>query len=124
MTASVPNASNSETAAAASELPSPANESGQGLAGLLAQLPDGLYVRRGAAMPEVAVRRVTEDSRAVGADTLFVAVEGLQQDGHRYIAQAVAAGARGCCRQPHFDAAGGTGLVASDCRRSLRSGDG
>ena len=92
MTASVPNASNSK-AAAASELPLPVNESGQGLAGLLAQLPDGLCVRGDAAAPEVAVRSVTEDSRDVGEDTLFVAVEGLQQDGHRFIPQAVSAGA-------------------------------
>ncbi|MDE0204789.1 MAG: Mur ligase family protein, partial [Candidatus Tectomicrobia bacterium] len=67
--------------------------SGQALAGLLAQLPDGLLVHGDEAVPDVAVGRVAEDSREVGADTVFVAVEGLQQDGHRFISQAVAAGA-------------------------------
>ena len=93
MTASAQKTTNSETVAASSELPPPMKESGQELASLLAQLPDGLHVRGNEAIPEVTVRRVTEDSREVDADTLFVAVEGLQQDGHRYIAQAVAAGA-------------------------------
>ena len=73
--------------------PEPPIEGGQSLAGLLAQLPDGLLVQSDEAVPDVAVGGVAEDSREVVADTVFVAVEGLQQDGHRFIPQAVSAGA-------------------------------
>ena len=93
MTASAPKAPRAEIGAAAGGFPPQVIRSGQELAGLLAQLPDGLLVHGGEAAAGVAVGRVAEDSREVGADTVFVAVEGLQQDGHRFIAQAVAAGA-------------------------------
>ncbi|MCY3897126.1 MAG: UDP-N-acetylmuramyl-tripeptide synthetase [Caldilineaceae bacterium] len=93
MTASAPKAPKAETIAAAGGFPPPVIGSGQALAGLLAQLPDGLLVEDGEALPDVAVGRVAEDSREAGEDTVFVAVEGLQQDGHRFIAQAVSAGA-------------------------------
>lgn len=63
------------------------------LADLLAQLPNSLRVTGDMPMPAVVVRRITGDSREVGADALFVAVDGLQQDGHRFIPQAVSAGA-------------------------------
>ena len=61
---------------------------------LLAQLPARLLVADvDPVFSSASVRRVTDDSRAVGADTLFVAVPGMSQDGHRYIPQAIAAGA-------------------------------
>ncbi len=93
MTASATKPLKAENGAAASGIPTQVIGSGQALAGLLAQLPDGLLVHGDEAVPAVAVGRVAEDSREVGADTVFVAVEGLQQDGHRFIAQAVSAGA-------------------------------
>ena len=70
-----------------------ARERGQTLTTLLAQLPHGLRVSGDSALSSVKVRGITDDSRAVGADTLFVAVPGMQQDGHRYIPQALDAGA-------------------------------
>ncbi len=41
----------------------------------------------------VEIRGVTEDSRAVDAGSLFVAVPGFHVDGHAYVARAAAAGA-------------------------------
>jgi UDP-N-acetylmuramoyl-L-alanyl-D-glutamate--2,6-diaminopimelate ligase len=42
----------------------------------------------------LAVESVTSDSRKVRPDSLFVAVRGTHSDGHDYLAQAVAAGAK------------------------------
>ena len=93
MTASAPKTPKTETGAAASGVPPPVIAGGQALAVLLAQLPDGLLVHGDEAVPDVAVGGISEDSREVSAETLFVAVKGLQQDGHRFIPQAVTAGA-------------------------------
>jgi UDP-N-acetylmuramoyl-L-alanyl-D-glutamate--2,6-diaminopimelate ligase len=46
-----------------------------------------------AALADVLVRGVTEDSRAVRAGSVFVAVPGLHVDGHDYVPAAAAAGA-------------------------------
>ena len=91
MTADAPMAAQSETEAAG--LPTPLIDGERALATLLAQLPDRLRLPGDAPVPAVAVRSITDNSQEVGADALFVAVPGLQQDGHRFIPQAVSAGA-------------------------------
>ena len=60
---------------------------------LLAQIPQALRIRGNSGTPAIKVRAVTEDSRTVCTGALFVAVQGIEQDGHRYIPQAVEAGA-------------------------------
>ena len=91
MTADAPLAAQSETEAAG--LPTPVIDGERALATLLAQLPDRLRLPGDAPVPAVAVRSITDNSRDVSAEALFVAVPGLQQDGHRFISQAVSAGA-------------------------------
>jgi UDP-N-acetylmuramoyl-L-alanyl-D-glutamate--2,6-diaminopimelate ligase len=62
------------------------------LAQLLQLLPDARYA--GAQNPHaLAANHVTLDSRAVQKDSLFVAVTGGRSDGHRFLAEALAAGA-------------------------------
>ncbi len=55
----------------------------------------------------VPISSLTCDSRAVLPGTLFFALRGAQTDGHRYIEQAVAAGAAaGVLEDPAFAPAG------------------
>jgi UDP-N-acetylmuramoyl-L-alanyl-D-glutamate--2,6-diaminopimelate ligase len=56
----------------------------------LAALAAGFEIRGDAG---VAIEVVTEDSREAGAGSLFVAVPGTADDGHRYIADAMSRGA-------------------------------
>ena len=45
-------------------------------------------------VPDLPIRLVTDDSRAVEPQSLFVAIQGTQVDGHRFIGKAVERGAR------------------------------
>ena len=91
MTADAPKAEQSDTEAA--RIATPVNDGERPLANLLAQLPHRLRLPGVAPAPAIAVRRITDNSRQVGPDTLFVAVPGLQLDGHRFIPHSVSAGA-------------------------------
>ncbi len=73
----------------------PAQVTGQEktLTALLARLPDALRVAGDPEAPPLAVSQVTDDSREVRRHSLFVAIAGLQTDGHRFIPRAVASGA-------------------------------
>ena len=76
--------------------------------------------RRGPADAEV--RAVTHDSRGVAPGTLFAAIPGTQVDGHRFIPQAVAAGASAVLLRDWPEVnwpEGVVGLRVADPRRSL-----
>jgi UDP-N-acetylmuramoyl-L-alanyl-D-glutamate--2,6-diaminopimelate ligase len=71
---------------------------GEPLGGLIARLAaTGLLIGDGSvdegAAARVVIRGVSQDSRSVGPGDLFVAIRGLQADGHRSLGQAVTAGA-------------------------------
>ena len=61
---------------------------------LLKNLLYGLRLTDVQGSTNLAVEFVASDSRSVRADSLFIAVRGSQSDGHRYLDQAIAAGAR------------------------------
>lgn len=61
------------------------------------RLPDLLAaagVRDAGPVPDLPIAWVTDDSRRVRPDTLFIALAGGRSDGHRFLEQAVRAGAR------------------------------
>jgi UDP-N-acetylmuramoyl-L-alanyl-D-glutamate--2,6-diaminopimelate ligase len=76
----------------------------------------GLLVERRGALP-AAITGVSDDSRAVRAGSLFVAVRGSERDGHDYLDAAAAAGASAAIVQ---DASRTTlpSLVVNDGRRA------
>src|SRR5512146_747244 len=76
----------------------------------------GLLVARRGALPRT-IADVSDDSRAVRAGSLFIAVRGTERDGHDYLSAAAGAGAAAAIVQ---DAAATTlpALVVSDGRRA------
>ncbi len=68
--------------------------------------------------PAVLVSEVTHDSRAAGPGVLFVAVRGFTIDGHRFVAQARAAGCPAVCVEED-PADGGPALVVPDSRAAM-----
>lgn len=86
---------------------------------ILQALPAGVIVK-GAADIERPIAGIAYDSRQVGEGYLFVAIPGLQVDGHDYIPQAVEKGARVIITErevataPHV-----TQIINADSRRAL-----
>ena len=68
---------------------------------------------------DTEITSVSIDSREVASEGLFIAIEGMQVDGHRYIGQAVEAGASAilCQRWPEDFAQGITYLQVDDTAR-------
>ena len=66
------------------------------LSSILAALPTNPHCTRGPAPQNVPIHSIAYDSRRVGPGSLFVAIPGLQTDGHRYLAAACDAGAAAC----------------------------
>ncbi len=64
------------------------------LSALLSRIPTADYTLYGPAAEAQGVQRIVYDSRQVQADDLYVAVPGTQVDGHAFIPQAIAQGAR------------------------------
>ena len=65
-----------------------------------------------------AITGFTDDSRAVVAGGCFAAVRGHAVDGHRFVAQAEAAGA-GCVMVADLHAATGPAIIVTDTRRAV-----
>jgi UDP-N-acetylmuramoyl-L-alanyl-D-glutamate--2,6-diaminopimelate ligase len=86
---------------------------------LLAGARDGGRAIGIAALAEIDVLGVTEDSRRVHAGSLFVAIAGEHVDGHEYVATALAAGAAAAIVERPLPDVAVAQLVVTDGRRAL-----
>lgn len=68
--------------------------------------------------PETPVNDVTHDSRRAGPGTMYVALRGERTDGHRFVPDAVAAGAAAVCVE-HPVETGVAQLVVEDTRQAI-----
>jgi UDP-N-acetylmuramoyl-L-alanyl-D-glutamate--2,6-diaminopimelate ligase len=86
----------------------------------LSLLMRGIDPRGTKGPPDGAVASVCYDSRLCSEGSLFVAIPGLKADGHAFIADAVARGARFIVHEGEFNApAGVTAIRVRDSRRTL-----
>jgi UDP-N-acetylmuramoyl-L-alanyl-D-glutamate--2,6-diaminopimelate ligase len=88
------------------------------LATLLERLPDAQIT----GAREIEVTSIETASQAVRPGALFVALRGTHTDGHRYVSQAVAGGARGVVVEAELSeppASGVTVVRVADTRRAL-----
>jgi len=70
--------------------------------------------------PEVNVLGLSYDSRKVAPGYLFVCIPGLKTDGHQFVPQAIANGARVIVAEREVELPEGVALlIVADCRRAL-----
>lgn len=87
---------------------------------ILAELIEPLRDAESQGSLGVEVTGLTEDSRAVRPGSLFVAVKGVKTDGHRYLAQAVQAGASALVVEDRAGAAAGVPIIrVPDSKKAL-----
>jgi UDP-N-acetylmuramoyl-L-alanyl-D-glutamate--2,6-diaminopimelate ligase len=85
----------------------------------LGSLTDRIAPERTIGMPVGEVRSLAYDSRQVANGTLFFAVPGEHTDGHRYLPEAVAAGALAVVVEHEMPDAGVPQLVVANSRHAL-----
>ena len=86
---------------------------------ILKELLQDIDVTAMTADPDLEIRNVRYDSRAVGPGDLFVAVEGFASDGHRFIPGAVEKGAAAVLCQHMPDGIDVPYILTPDSRRAL-----
>ncbi|MBX3050139.1 MAG: UDP-N-acetylmuramoyl-L-alanyl-D-glutamate--2,6-diaminopimelate ligase [Caldilineaceae bacterium] len=95
------------------------------LQSLLDNIPDyRLYNAGSIDLASIAIESVTADSRQVGPGALFVAVLGLRVDGHRFIPNAIAAGASALAGTHTPDELAAQGITLPPGLPYLQTGDG
>ena len=85
---------------------------------ILKELIKDIPVSAMTADPDTEIKDIRYDSRAVEPGDLFVAVEGLQSDGHRFISMAMQKGAAAVLCQ-HVPEGGVPYILTEDSRRAL-----
>jgi UDP-N-acetylmuramoyl-L-alanyl-D-glutamate--2,6-diaminopimelate ligase len=66
-----------------------------------------------------SITSVTDDSRSVSSGSLFVAVKGERVDGHKYVGQAIKAGAAAIVGQDSVERASVPFVQVTDSRKAL-----
>jgi UDP-N-acetylmuramoyl-L-alanyl-D-glutamate--2,6-diaminopimelate ligase len=87
---------------------------------LLKKLLDGVSLAEGnLPIPEIDIPEIQFDSRKCKPGSMFVAINGYDQDGHKYIPAAIAAGAKTIIYQEGEAPAGITAVKVTDSRKAL-----
>lgn len=87
---------------------------------LLNKLLEGVAVAKGnAAIPQIDIAEITFDSRKCKPGCLFVAINGYDQDGHKYIPAAISAGASSVVFQEGEAPEGAVSVKVEDSRKAL-----
>jgi UDP-N-acetylmuramoyl-L-alanyl-D-glutamate--2,6-diaminopimelate ligase len=89
------------------------------LAQLLAALNGQVAILERHGALDRSVTSVTDDSRAVSSGDLFIAVKGERVDGHRYVAQAIEAGAAAIVAQESVEHMSLPFVKVADSRKAL-----
>ena len=89
------------------------------LAQLLAALNGQVAILERHGALDRSVTSVTDDSRAVSSGSLFIAVKGERVDGHRYVAQAIEAGAAAIVAQESVEHKSLPFVKVADSRKAL-----
>ena len=86
----------------------------------LSDILEGIAIVNARGNQDVAVSNITFDSRKCVGGSVFVAVNGTEADGHRFIPNAIAAGAAAVIYQDgEVEAAGVTAIKVADSRKAL-----
>lgn len=85
----------------------------------LGNLTKNLDILNSLSMPDTEITSIEYDSRKVTKGSLFVAVEGYQTDGHKYIESAVRNGAVAVVCQKDVEFEGAIKILVPDSRKAL-----
>jgi UDP-N-acetylmuramoyl-L-alanyl-D-glutamate--2,6-diaminopimelate ligase len=85
---------------------------------ILKQLLEGLPAETSGSV-DVPIEDIVFDSRKVKPGSLFVTLHGTQQDGNRFVRDAVGAGARAVLSEERVDARPATAIVVPDALKAL-----
>lgn len=88
---------------------------------LLSEIIEGVELISRSGDQDPRIEKITFDSRTVGDGDLFVAIHGVENDGHQYMDQAIQSGAAAVvCQDPaHASLSGVPLLQVSDSRKAL-----
>jgi len=70
-------------------------------------------------MPDVEIKGIKSDSREIEPGDVFVAIRGVDDDGHRFVGDAVRRGAAACVTEEPLDTGKAANVVVTDSAKAL-----